>query len=45
MAPLTCSRAGPGNIPNALNALYYIMRSGQSAGLLIPSHVTRGLDL
>jgi N-ethylmaleimide reductase len=33
MAPLTRSRAGPGNVPNALNALYYAQRA--SAGLLI----------
>jgi N-ethylmaleimide reductase len=33
MAPLTRSRAGPGNIPNALNALYYAQRA--SAGLII----------
>src|SRR5215467_14134907 len=33
MAPLTRSRAGPGNIPGALNALYYAQRA--SAGLII----------
>src|SRR6266436_1448621 len=33
MAPLTRSRAGPGNVPNALNALYYAQRV--SAGLII----------
>ena len=33
MAPLTRSRAGPGNVPNALNALYYAQRA--SAGLII----------
>jgi 2,4-dienoyl-CoA reductase-like NADH-dependent reductase (Old Yellow Enzyme family) len=27
MAPLTRSRAGPGNVPNALNALYYAQRA------------------
>ena len=26
MAPLTRSRAGPGNVPNQLNALYYAQR-------------------
>ncbi len=33
MAPLTRSRASPGNVPNALNALYYAQRA--SAGLII----------
>ena len=33
MAPLTRSRAGPGNTPNKLNALYYAQRA--SAGLII----------
>jgi len=33
MAPLTRSRAGPGNIPTQLNALYYAQRA--SAGLII----------
>ena len=33
MAPLTRSRAGPGNTPNQLNALYYAQRA--SAGLII----------
>jgi N-ethylmaleimide reductase len=33
MAPLTRSRAGPGNVPSALNALYYAQRA--SAGLII----------
>ena len=33
MAPLTRSRAGGGNVPNALNALYYAQRA--SAGLII----------
>jgi N-ethylmaleimide reductase len=33
MAPLTRSRAGPGNVPNVLNALYYAQRA--SAGLII----------
>src|SRR5215470_5691410 len=33
MAPLTRSRAGPGNVPNALNALYYAQRA--SAGLIV----------
>src|SRR5271165_7453272 len=33
MAPLTRSRAGPGNTPNTLNALYYAQRA--SAGLII----------
>jgi N-ethylmaleimide reductase len=33
MAPLTRSRAGPGNVPHALNALYYAQRA--SAGLTI----------
>ena len=38
MAPLTRSRAGPGNVPNQLNALYYAQRA--SAGLII-SEATR----
>jgi N-ethylmaleimide reductase len=33
MAPLTRSRASPGNVPNSLNALYYAQRA--SAGLII----------
>jgi N-ethylmaleimide reductase len=33
MAPLTRSRAGKGNVPRALNALYYAQRAG--AGLII----------
>ena len=33
MAPLTRSRAGHGNVPNQLNALYYAQRA--SAGLII----------
>ncbi len=33
MAPLTRSRAGPGNVPGTLNALYYAQRA--SAGLII----------
>jgi N-ethylmaleimide reductase len=33
MAPLTRSRAGPGNVPPQLNALYYAQRA--SAGLII----------
>jgi N-ethylmaleimide reductase len=33
MAPLTRSRAGDGNVPHALNALYYAQRA--SAGLMI----------
>jgi 2,4-dienoyl-CoA reductase-like NADH-dependent reductase (Old Yellow Enzyme family) len=33
MAPLTRSRAGPGNVPNQLNALYYAQRA--STGLII----------
>jgi N-ethylmaleimide reductase len=33
MAPLTRSRAGPGNVPTRLNALYYAQRA--SAGLII----------
>jgi N-ethylmaleimide reductase len=33
MAPLTLSRAGPGNVPTQLNALYYAQRA--SAGLII----------
>src|SRR5262249_4586327 len=33
MAPLTRSRADPGNVPNSLNALYYAQRA--SAGLII----------
>ncbi len=33
MAPLTRSRAGAGNVPHALNALYYAQRA--SAGLII----------
>ena len=33
MAPLTRSRAGPGNVPTQLNALYYAQRA--SASLII----------
>ena len=33
MAPLTRSRAGVGNVPTALNALYYAQRA--SAGFII----------
>jgi N-ethylmaleimide reductase len=33
MAPLTRSRAGPGNVPTPLNALYYAQRA--SASLII----------
>ena len=33
MAPLTRSRAGPGNLPTPLSALYYAQRA--SAGLII----------
>jgi len=33
MAPLTRSRAGPGNVPTPLNALYYAQRA--SAGLIV----------
>jgi N-ethylmaleimide reductase len=33
MAPLTRSRAGPGNVPTQLNALYYAQRA--SAGLVV----------
>src|SRR5215831_4912661 len=33
MAPLTRSRAGPGNVPNPLSALYYAQRA--SAGLIV----------
>src|SRR5688572_12129011 len=33
MAPLTRNRAGPGNVPSDLNALYYEQRA--SAGLII----------
>jgi len=33
MAPLTRNRAGPGNVPTALNAEYYAQRAG--AGLII----------
>jgi N-ethylmaleimide reductase len=33
MAPLTRRRAGPGNVPTKLNALYYAQRA--SAGLII----------
>jgi N-ethylmaleimide reductase len=33
MAPLTRNRAGPGNVPTALNATYYAQRA--SAGLII----------
>ncbi len=33
MAPLTRSRAGAGNVPHALNALYYAQRA--SAGLIV----------
>ncbi|MDH3472208.1 MAG: alkene reductase [Rhodospirillales bacterium] len=33
MAPLTRNRAGPGNVPQALNAEYYVQRA--SAGLIV----------
>src|SRR5262245_40394008 len=33
MAPLTRSRAGSGNVPHELNALYYAQRA--SAGLIV----------
>lgn len=33
MAPMTRSRAGAGNVPTALNALYYVQRA--SAGLIL----------
>ncbi len=33
MAPLTRNRAGPGNVPQALNAAYYTQRA--SAGLIV----------
>jgi N-ethylmaleimide reductase len=33
MAPMTRNRAGPGNVPQELNALYYAQRS--SAGLIV----------
>ena len=33
MAPLTRNRAGPGNVPQAVNATYYVQRA--SAGLII----------
>ena len=33
MAPMTRNRAGPGNVPTALNATYYAQRAG--AGLKI----------
>jgi 2,4-dienoyl-CoA reductase-like NADH-dependent reductase (Old Yellow Enzyme family) len=33
MAPLTRNRAGPGNVPQAMDALYYAQRA--SAGLII----------
>lgn len=33
LAPLTRNRAGPGNVPQALNATYYVQRA--SAGLII----------
>jgi len=33
MAPMTRNRAGPGNVPTALNAAYYAQRAG--AGLII----------
>jgi N-ethylmaleimide reductase len=39
MAPLTRSRAGPGNVPTQLNALYYAQRA--SAGLIITSFTPR----
>ena len=33
MAPMTRTRAGPGNVPEALNATYYAQRA--SAGLIV----------
>jgi N-ethylmaleimide reductase len=33
MAPMTRNRAGPGNVPHALNATYYAQRAG--AGLIV----------
>jgi len=33
MAPMTRNRAGPGNVPGALNATYYAQRA--SAGLIV----------
>ena len=33
MAPMTRNRAGPGNVPTALNATYYAQRAG--AGLIV----------
>ena len=33
MAPMTRNRAGPGNVPTALNAIYYAQRAG--AGLIV----------
>jgi N-ethylmaleimide reductase len=33
MAPMTRNRAGPGNVPSALNATYYAQRAG--AGLIV----------
>ena len=33
MAPMTRNRAGPGNVPEALNATYYAQRA--SAGLIV----------
>lgn len=33
MAPMTRNRAGPGNVPHALNAIYYAQRAG--AGLIV----------
>ena len=33
MAPMTRNRAGPGNVPGALNATYYAQRAG--AGLIV----------
>jgi N-ethylmaleimide reductase len=33
MAPMTRNRAGPGNVPGAMNATYYAQRA--SAGLIV----------
>ena len=33
MAPLTRSRAGPGNVPTQLNALYYAQRGAPASSL------------
>ena len=39
MAPMTRNRAGPGNVPHALNATYYAQRA--SAGLITCSTCSR----